>query len=383
MGVGCPTFFLRLLASDAKSLPAHDPNCAPFPYVGAMVLCCQNTFFSFFLERGVKRILNSALSRGDVPIRSSKSLRGFVVRSALAMIAWLALALAAPMSHAVIPSTERTALQALYTSTNGASWTTSTNWNGAVGTECTWFGVTCSAGDANVIFIVLNSNNLTGILPSLSAFTALENFTVSGNSIVGPIPALASVTTLKNFSAGGNGLTGSIPPLAGLTSLVNFRVGSNQLTGSIPSLAGLTALEDFDVQVNQLAGPIPSLAGLTALQQFQAYGNQLSGSIPALAGLTTLGTFFVYGNQLTGSIPALTGLTGLNEFDVSNNQLTGALPSLTGLTDLDSFRVANNQLTGAVPAAPPPLDPGQCANAVEFFVRRLERKLHRDAEFRC
>jgi IPTL-CTERM motif/Divergent InlB B-repeat domain len=267
-------------------------------------------------------------------------------------------------SHAVIPAAERTALQALYTSTNGASWTNNTNWNGAAGTECTWFGVTCSAGDANVIFISVNSNNLTGTLPALSAFTALQNFTVSNNSIGGSIPSLAGLTTLLNFVAGGNDLTGTIPSLAGLTSLINFRVGSNQLTGSIPSLTGLTALQDFDVQVNQLTGAIPSLTGLTALSQFQAYNNQLTGSIPSLAGLTSLGTFFAFNNQLTGNIPALTGLTNLNEFDVSGNQLTGAIPSLAGLSELDLFRVHNNQLSGAIPPVPAPvnsLNPGESA----------------------
>jgi len=41
---------------------------------------------------------------------------------------------------AAIPAAERQALIDLYNSTNGASWTTITNWNGAAGTENTWFG---------------------------------------------------------------------------------------------------------------------------------------------------------------------------------------------------------------------------------------------------
>ena len=59
------------------------------------------------------------------------------------------------VGHAAIPAAERAVLQALYTSTNGAGWTTSTNWNGAAGTECTWFGVSCNAGDGNVTRIQL------------------------------------------------------------------------------------------------------------------------------------------------------------------------------------------------------------------------------------
>ena len=46
-------------------------------------------------------------------------------------------------AHAQIPTAERDALIALYNSTDGANWSDSTNWLGAVGTECTWYGVSC------------------------------------------------------------------------------------------------------------------------------------------------------------------------------------------------------------------------------------------------
>jgi Leucine-rich repeat (LRR) protein len=293
-------------------------------------------------------------------------------------------------SHAVIPTAERTALQALYTSTNGASWANNTNWNGAVGTECTWFGVTCNAGDLNVTIIQLNSNGLTGSLPALADLTALSVFRVQGNSLSGSIPALSALSALQDFNASVNALTGSIPSLAGLSSLIEFNVTSNNLSGSIPSFAGLAilmrfraggnqltgalpaltgspSLTTFNVANNQLTGSIPSLTGLTSLQEIQLQNNQLSGSIPSLSGLVALGTFYAFNNQLTGSIPALTGLGQLDEFDVSTNQLTGSIPSLAGLNDLDLFRVANNQLTGVVPAAPPGLDAGDSTLCPNFL----------------
>ena len=187
------------------------------------------------------------------------------------------LALAASSVQAAnIPSSERTALLDLYTSTNGASWTTSTGWNGAVGTECSWFGVTCNASPS-VTEINLNGNNLTGSLPS---------------------------------------------DLNNLTSLVTFDVTSNQLTGSIPALTGLSSLAGFFVTSNQLTGSIPALTGLTSLASFDVNSNQLTGSIPPLTGLTSLAFFDVTSNQLTGSIPPLTGLTSLAFFDVDTNQLT-------------------------------------------------------------
>ena len=169
-------------------------------------------------------------------------------------------ALAASVAEAAIPAAERQALIDIYNGTGGAGWTTSTNWNGAAGTECTWFGVTCDGAQTTVTGIDLNTNNLTGSLPA----------------------------TLNN-----------------LTGLVTFYVNDNPLTGPIPSLAGLNNLAVFIVYNNQLTGPIPSLAGLTNLAYFYAYNNQLSGPIPSLAGLTNLARFWVNNNQLSGNVPAV------------------------------------------------------------------------------
>ena len=60
---------------------------------------------------------------------------------------WLALFFLgwASSAQAVIPASERAVLLDLYASTNGASWTYNTNWNGGVGTECSWYGVSAMA----------------------------------------------------------------------------------------------------------------------------------------------------------------------------------------------------------------------------------------------
>jgi Leucine-rich repeat (LRR) protein len=257
----------------------------------------------------------------------------------------------ASLGHAVIPMAERQFLLDLYTNTNGAGWTASTNWNGVAGTECAWEGITCSAGDANVTRIDLSSNNLVGILPStLNQLSALLNFNAYDNQLTGAIPALTGLSALLNFNAYDNQLTGAIPALTGLSALQHFDVGSNQLTGTIPALTGLSALEDFDVSSNQLTGAIPALTGLSALRVFSADRNQLTGAIPVLTGLSALRVFRADRNQLTGAIPALTGLSALAGFSVFDNQLTGAIPALAGLTALSEFCVNNNQLTDAIPA---------------------------------
>jgi hypothetical protein len=227
--------------------------------------------------------------------------RGLLLAARIALLAALHLP---GLAAAAIPLTERNALIDLYNSTNGAGWTNNTNWNGAVGTECTWYGVFCGGGDTYVYQISLTANQLNGTLPA----------------------SLNSLTELTDFYASDNQLSGSIPSLSGLTKLEAFAVGANQLTGPIPSLSSLTALQSFYVYDNQLTGPIPSLSGLTALELFDVSSNQLTGPIPSLSGLTALERFDVSSNQLTGPIPSLSGLTALQRFDVSSNQLSGPAP---------------------------------------------------------
>ena len=81
-----------------------------------------------------------------------------------------------PMSYAraQIPAAEREALIALYNSTGGATWLDNTGWLGAVGTECTWYEVTCALG--HVTQLNLYSNQLSGSVPAeLGNLSALED----------------------------------------------------------------------------------------------------------------------------------------------------------------------------------------------------------------
>ena len=102
-----------------------------------------------------------------------------------------------------IPAGERAALIDLYNSTNGATWSIKTNWNGAPGTECTWYGVICDAGETTVESISIDSNNLTGTLPStLANLTNLRGLVLTRNyTLGGPIPAtLAVARAISNIS---------------------------------------------------------------------------------------------------------------------------------------------------------------------------------------
>ena len=246
--------------------------------------------------------------------------------------------------QAAIPDSERQVLLAIYTQTNGAGWFTKVNWNGASGTECTWFGVSCNVTQTHVTELNLFSNNLSGPLPSLSALSEVRKLRFYGNALTA-LGSLSGLTLLEDFYGFDNQLTGSIPPLTGLVSLKDFTVYNNQLTGQIPSLSGLSALQSFSANRNALSGAIPSLAGLTQLQTLDISRNALSGSIPSFSGLSNLRNIYVWQNQLTGSVPSLADLTQLKFFNIRANGLSGALPpppSPNQMTQGDASLCPNN-----------------------------------------
>jgi Leucine-rich repeat (LRR) protein len=130
--------------------------------------------------------------------------------------------------------------------------------------------------------------------------TNLQSFACYTNQLSGPIPNLSAFTNLQEFTCGTNELTGPIPSLTGLTNLQTFRCNQNQLTGFIPSLSGLTNLQDFSCFSNQISGSIPSLSGLNNLEIFHCYTNQITGFDYNPVG-SNLGNFLAQNNQLTSN----------------------------------------------------------------------------------
>jgi len=258
-------------------------------------------------------------------------------------------------SYSQIPQSEREALIALYYATNGDNWTNKTGWNGIAGTECDWYGVTCSGGDLTELS--LSSNNLVGTIPSgLGDLTTLTTLQLGSNSLSGSIPTeLGNLTALEYLSFYNNSLTGTIPAqLGNLTNLTYFSLTSNQLSGSIPSeLGNLTSVTYFALAINELTGSIPAeLGNLTSVGYLTLSTNQLSGSIPtALGDLSSLLYLFLYSNALTGSIPSELGnLTSLIMLRLHGNKLSGVIPTqLSNLTALTELRLDNNQLAGPLP----------------------------------
>ncbi len=255
-----------------------------------------------------------------------------------------------------IPLAECQALEALYTSTNGAQWKERAGWT-VSNTPCSWYGVTCQAG--RVSQLDLSDNNLVGPLPAqLGDLSALRVLSLSRNTLSGAVPSgLVSLAQLQTLDLSENALSGQIPTqLGNLAALQTLNLSNNQLSGGIPTqLAGLAALRTLDLSTNQLTGQIPgALGGLANLQILGLNNNQLSGAIPAqLASLSNLQRLLLANNNLTGSIPTgLGGLGNLTHLVLTRNQLSGQIPPQLGnLSQVVALMLNNNRLTGSIPAS--------------------------------
>ena len=253
-------------------------------------------------------------------------------------------------ASAAIPSSERQVLLDLYASTGGSSWGNQSGWNGPAGTECSWSGVGCDTAGAHVTEINLDSNGLSGTLPSLAGLPQLQYCILSNNRLTGSIPAVSSLTGLRILELYANDLTGPIPSLAGLSSLTSLELNSNRLSGGIPSLSSLTSLQVFDLDTNELTGTVPGLSAMTSLQYMALDTNQLSGTFPSLSALTQLSDCELYDNQFTGSVPSLSGLSKLQTLLLANNLFSGAFPDVSGVP-LRTLDLDYNALTGPVPSS--------------------------------
>ena len=277
-------------------------------------------------------------------------------------------------------ATERAALMALYNSTDGANWTTNTNW-GSTEPISTWHGVSTRASGTRLLLfenslvgtipnalgnftdlgsLSLGNNQLSGAAPSsLGNLTNLTDLRLLNNQLTGNLAWLSRLTHLQHLylsssaNTPGNQFTGNLTWLSSLTQLVYLEVSGNQLTGSIPGLSSHTNLQYLYLNDNQLSGSIPSsLGSLTALQQLSLHHNQLTGSIPdSLGSLTGLWYVYLQDNQLTGSIPDLSRLTAMQYLDLRDNQLSGTIPATLGsATNLYYLLLSGNKLSGTIPS---------------------------------
>ena len=131
-------------------------------------------------------------------------------------------------------ATDKAALVALYNATDGANWTTNTNWSSEESLS-SWHGVTTNS-DGRVTRLVLNDNGLDGTLPTeLGDLSALEQLDLQNNALSGALP----------------------DELANLTNLTSLLLNeSRALTGPLPDgLRELSGLETVNIEKTELCAP--------------------------------------------------------------------------------------------------------------------------------
>ena len=283
----------------------------------------------------------------------------------------------------------RITLAALYESTDGTNWDTSTNW--LTDNELsTWHGVSMNA-EGRVDSLILPANDLTGHLPpELGDLTELLTLDLSGNHLTGSIPAeYGKLTNLVTLCLNDNLLAGEVPvEVFNLPNLVTLKLSGNQFTSSTVALSdrdilvefynatdganwlsntnwlseeplgtwhGVTTndmgrVTDLDLRDNQMSGVIPTELGqLKNLNRLILSYNYVTGPIPSNLGqLPSLRILWLAGNQLTGSIPAELGqLSALEDLSLQDNQLTGSIhPELGNLTSLREFEPQQKPING-------------------------------------
>lgn len=206
-------------------------------------------------------------------------------------------------ANAGIPAAERQALISIYNQMSGVGWTKKEGWLGKSGTECGWFGVTCS-NNAHVAKLDLSNNKLKGRLPSnIGLLSHLDELEFSENNISGTLKGIERLTQLKLLYLADNQFSGQIPPeLAQLTKLEVLILSFNHFNGVIPKeIALLSHLKELNLDNNLLYGRLPQELGkLHNLEELRINKNQLTGMLPdEIKSLTKLNSFSFFDNCLT------------------------------------------------------------------------------------
>ena len=221
-------------------------------------------------------------------------------------------------------ATDRAALQALYWTTGGPSWTNSTNWLTDAPLD-EWLGVWTDArgrvagldlddpdGSGNRIG---GGNNLTGAIPpELGALSELRILRLTDNGLSGPIPAeLGRLGNLQGLYLSHNALTGPIPAeLGDVSDLRVLELHYSRLTGAIPrNLMQLSAaFRDLNIAGTGVCVPADAefQAWVDALPSFRSSGLTCEGllvsftraSYPVVEGGTVPVTVHLSAAELPG-----------------------------------------------------------------------------------
>nr|GMD59910.1 receptor-like kinase TMK4 [Ipomoea batatas] len=247
--------------------------------------------------------------------------------------------------------------------------------------RCTWTNVNCDKSTGNVVSINLDSESISGELPSeITQLASLRTLSVQKNSLSGTLPSFANMSSLEGLFLDNNQFS-SIPQdfLLGLPNLQTFSISDNgelspwqipsylaestnlgsfyasnaSITGVIPNFFdSFPNLQNLRLSYNNLTGSLPGSFGSSEIQNLWLNNQQkgLSGTIDVLSSMAQLSQVWLHANAFTGPIPDLSKCVNLFDLQLRDNQLTGVVPvSITGLPKLVNITLQNNNLQGPMP----------------------------------
>lgn len=253
------------------------------------------------------------------------------------------------------------------------------HWNfDELSNPCTerWKGIICDeivaiygdtivySGDDNVTChvtsLVLPYNNMTGIIPNISALTKLVEVALPFNKLTGTkLSVFEGFSELVALDLDRVEIYDKLPTsLRRLPKLETLLLSYNSLYGYLePSFLGSSKIKNLHLIANGIRGTLDQAFLFANESRLETLGlgiNQFYGSIsPNVCGFKYLKAIAINLNLLTGRLPScLTALTGLIQLDLGANQLTGPL-DVQIFSNMSSMLVLNlqdNKLSSSIPA---------------------------------
>jgi Leucine-rich repeat (LRR) protein len=245
---------------------------------------------------------------------------------------------------------DRNALIDLFWSTNGAEWSTSTDWL-SNSSMCSWFGVSCDCSQitnqCRVSQLSLGQNFLTGPLPdSFSRLTGLTVLDLQNNHLNGTVVDMSQFQLITSLNLNYNYMTGCFS-VQNLTQLEYLNLGINyfQCNFTEANVTSLPLLKYLDLNTNRFSGLLPNFSVQIGLQFLDLGTNLFFGPISEYSHLPALQVLRLHSNHLSGTVPEFTHLTNLTSLQLQYNGLSGSVPSFNTLINLQYLFLAGNQLT--------------------------------------
>ncbi|MES1912359.1 MAG: hypothetical protein MHM6MM_004646 [Cercozoa sp. M6MM] len=295
---------------------------------------------------------------------------------------------------------QKTALESIYDTLGGTSWTNNSNWKNSSVDACDWHGVTCDGTKSVVTELVLAENGLSGSLLNgmFDAFTGLKVLNLQRNALTGTITenTFAQNTALEELVVGENAFDGIFPEylcntapnirqiMAGLDATIvdndrwyidftHVAVAKNQLTGELTDrLLNCTSLTHLDLRDSQVTGVLPESIGahLIALEYLNLVNSQVSGVLPAsLGSIPTLRSLLVHGSGIVSPFP--TWVSSSTTLEKLWARVEGTIPSDIG-NAVQLKELVFSESTGLVGSIPESLGLLAGLTYISFYACSLE-----------